>query len=239
MTPVAGAVAVLLVAAAGALLPAPRPIPALNRVRGGGEPESAMRRYRWLLGVLAACGGYAFGGPVLGPPAAVAAGSVTWVLAGRSEPAAERREREAARRDLPHVVHLLGVVLGSGVSVQEALIDVSRALPGPAGDHLRRAASRISLGVAPESVWAEVSAVPGLAPLGRALERAATSGSGVADVVQRLGDDLARDARHGVEDRARRVGVRAALPLGLCLLPAFLLVGIVPVVASALAAIRW
>ncbi len=32
--------------------------------------------------------------------------------------------------------------------------------------------------------------------------------------------------------RARRVGVRAAVPLGLCLLPAFLLIGIVPVVAG-------
>jgi len=32
-----------------------------------------------------------------------------------------------------------------------------------------------------------------------------------------------------------RVGVRAAVPLGLCLLPAFLLIGIVPVVAGLVA----
>ncbi|MCW2792983.1 MAG: type secretion system protein, partial [Nocardioides sp.] len=37
-----------------------------------------------------------------------------------------------------------------------------------------------------------------------------------------------------VEDRARAVGVKAALPLGLCLLPAFVLIGIVPLVAGLL-----
>jgi hypothetical protein len=45
-----------------------------------------------------------------------------------------------------------------------------------------------------------------------------------------LGDEQRAEAH----DRARRVGVVAALPLGLCLLPAFMLLGIVPTVASLL-----
>ena len=52
--------------------------------------------------------------------------------------------------------------------------------------------------------------------------------------MERLAADLARRARADVEDRARAVGVKAALPLGLCLLPAFVLVGIVPLVAGLL-----
>ena len=52
--------------------------------------------------------------------------------------------------------------------------------------------------------------------------------------VARLAEALAEDARGDVEDRARAVGVKAALPLGLCLLPAFVLLGIVPVVAGML-----
>jgi pilus assembly protein TadC len=241
VTPAAGPVlAAVLAGVAAALLPAARPdvSPRAGPVAATAR-DSVVRRHRLLLSVLASAAGYTLGGPMLGPPAAVAIAVVVWLLAGRSEPASVRRAERQARRDLPHVVHLLGVVLGSGVSVQAALVEVSRALPGPASDHLARAASRLSLGVPAETVWADVAELPGLAPLGRALERAASSGSAVADVVRRLGDDLAREARHEVEDRARRVGVKAALPLGLCLLPAFLLVGIVPVVASALAAIRW
>ncbi len=45
--------------------------------------------------------------------------------------------------------------------------------------------------------------------------------------------------RAEIEDLARTVGVRAALPLGVCLLPAFLLIGIVPVVVASLAALGW
>ena len=50
--------------------------------------------------------------------------------------------------------------------------------------------------------------------------------------VERLADDLGHQARADVEDRARAVGVKAAVPLGLCLLPAFVLIGIVPLVAG-------
>ena len=37
---------------------------------------------------------------------------------------------------------------------------------------------------------------------------------------------------------ARAVGVRAAVPLGLCLLPAFVLIGIVPLVVALLADLK-
>jgi Flp pilus assembly protein TadB len=47
--------------------------------------------------------------------------------------------------------------------------------------------------------------------------------------------DVARQERHGqVEAAARRVGVRSVLPLMTCFIPAFLLLGVVPTVASAL-----
>ena len=54
----------------------------------------------------------------------------------------------------------------------------------------------------------------------------------MVEAVERLADDLTGAARATVEDRARAVGVKAAVPLGLCLLPAFVLLGIVPLVAG-------
>ena len=73
-----------------------------------------------------------------------------------------------------------------------------------------------------------------LGALGRALVRAETSGSSVVDAVERLADELERSSLASIEDRARAVGVKAAVPLGLCLLPAFVLIGIVPTVAGLL-----
>jgi pilus assembly protein TadC len=56
----------------------------------------------------------------------------------------------------------------------------------------------------------------------------------VTQEVPRLADELDRRARLQVEERARAVGVKAAVPLGLCLLPSFLLIGVVPLVAALL-----
>ena len=92
--------------------------------------------------------------------------------------------------------------------------------------------ARLELGLDPVQVWSGLADDPVLAPLGRALARAHRSGAPVAETVARLAEELAERARADVEDQARTVGVRAAVPLGLCLLPAFLLVGIVPVVAA-------
>jgi Flp pilus assembly protein TadB len=209
----------------------------LPSVRSG--DHGALRRHRLLLGVLAAGGGVSF---VDGPWGwGVGAGLfvAVWVTAERIEPPGVRRDREEIRRDLPHVVQLLGIALGSGASVPSALQQVGVALPGRASEALRLATARLALGVPPEQVWSELASHAGLEPLGRALSRADSSGVRVADAVRRLGDELARERRLEVEDRARTVGIRAALPLGLCLLPSFLAVGIVPVIAAALDSLQW
>ena len=102
----------------------------------------------------------------------------------------------------------------------------------PAGDAWPARSETLGLGVDPGAVWRDVAQDPLLAPLGRALARAHTSGSSVVEAVEDLADALARESRADAEDLARSVGVRAAVPLGVCLLPAFVLVGIVPLAAG-------
>lgn len=234
--------AALVAGLAGALL-VPPPVGA----RGlGGLPDGAdlspaavgrvgwMVRWRWLLAALAGAGAASFIGGPAGLLAAPAAMVTAWVTLGRVEPAEVRREREQARRELPHVVRLLGTALAAGAAPADALEVVAQALPGAATGRLQPVAVRLRLGADPIATWAALTADPALAPLGRALARAQSGGVPVATAVARLADDLARAARADVEDRARAVGVRAAAPLGLCLLPAFLLIGIVPLVGGLL-----
>jgi pilus assembly protein TadC len=64
------------------------------------------------------------------------------------------------------------------------------------------------------------------------MTRAALSGAPVADVLSRLADDARREVRASSTAAARRVGVQAVAPLGLCFLPAFVFLGIIPVVAG-------
>jgi pilus assembly protein TadC len=95
----------------------------------------------------------------------------------------------------------------------------------------------LALGLRPEAAWLPALDIPELAPLGRAMVRAHGSGSSVTEEASRLADELERRARLRVEERARAVGVKAAVPLGLCLLPSFLLLGVVPLVAGLLASL--
>jgi pilus assembly protein TadC len=191
-------------------------------------------RHRMLWSALSGAGMAVLIGGVAGIVGAVAAGVATWVGIGRAEPPEARRRRESVRRDLPHVVTLLGSALSSGAAPGGAIGLVCQALPGPAASRLDPLAARLDLGADPAHVWAELARDPELGGLGRALARAHGSGTPVVAAVQRLADDLAHQARAEVEDRARAVGVKAALPLGLCLLPAFVLIGIVPLVAGLL-----
>lgn len=242
------AVAAVLAAATGALLWRPGVVSAgapdrdLADLARGLEPAdgpAGIRRYRLALAVSASLAGVSFLGGVRQWVVAGVLFAVVWAAATRAEPPGPRRTREQVVRDLPHVVRLLGISLTSGASVADALDHVAAALPGPASATLTVARARLSLGAPRDQVWAELARQPGFEPLGRALARADSSGAAVADVVARLGDELAQDARLTVEDRARTVGIRAALPLGVCLLPAFLLIGIVPVVVASVDALQW
>lgn len=198
-----------------------------------------MLRHRRLLSLLAGLGAWLFLGGAPGLVAGPVVTVVVWVVVGRGESPAVRRDRDAVRRELPHVVTLLAAALRAGVAPAEAARLVCRALPGPATARLDRSVARLELGADPAEVWSQLALEPGLAPLGRALSRSHATGASVVTAVERLSDQLAREARGDVEDRARAVGVKAAVPLGLCLLPAFLLIGIVPLVAGLMSTFRW
>ena len=200
------------------------------------EPDEERPR-RWLWSGLAGLGAWGFVSGWPGLAVGLVAGGVVWVVLGRAETPAQRRRRERLRADLPHVVGLLAAAVRSGLPPSGGLALVCDALPGPAADVLGALPPRIDLGVAPAEVWGSLTAIPALAPLGRTLARSARTGEPVADALERLGHELAARSRAEVEEEARRVGVKAAVPLGLCLLPAFLLVGVVPVVAGLVGAL--
>ena len=173
------------------------------------------------------------GGPV-GLGLGALSGVGTHLVVRRMEPPAVRRRREAVVAGLPHVVDLLAACLAAGQAPGAAIDEVTRVVSGPLHDELAAVSARLRLGVDPVTVWRELSRHPQLGVWGRCMLRAADSGASVADAMARLAEDLRLSARAAVEARARAVGVRAALPLGVCLLPAFVLLGVVPLVAGSL-----
>ncbi|RJO77916.1 type II secretion system F family protein [Nocardia panacis] len=129
---------------------------------------------------------------------------------------------------------LLAACLRAGLPMAGAARAVASGAPAPLGAALLRAADLLSLGADATAAW-ELAAreAPGAAEvttLARMARRSARSGASLAVAV----GELAEQRRAVVEDaaaaRAERAGVLIGGPLGLCFLPAFVCLGIVPVV---------
>ena len=227
----AGSAAVLLLA--GPVRHRP-PRPGATRVEA--DERATLHRGRPLLAVLAFAGAWVFFGGAVGAVAGAAAAATAWRVLGRAESLSVRRRREELERDLPTAVHLLSACLEAGAAVTTALETVAGALPGAVADELLLVRHRLALGVDPVVVWRDLGEHPELRPLGRAMARAHQSGAAVGLVVQRLAVELAAQTRARTDALARSVEVRAAAPLGVCFLPAFLLLGVVPMVVAVFSA---
>jgi Flp pilus assembly protein TadB len=231
--------AVAAAAAAAFVVPPPARVrwraPAPGRVT---DDRAALLRLRPVLVALAFVGAWVFVGGVIGVVAGVVGAAVAWRVLGKAESPAARRRREELERDLPTAVHLLGACLEAGAATTTALDAVADALPGAVADELRLVRHRLALGVDPVAVWRALGEHPQLRPLGRAMARAHQSGASVADLVGGLAVELGAQARSRTDALARSVEVRAAAPLGICFLPAFLLLGVVPMVAGVFSAMR-
>lgn len=156
-------------------------------------------------------------------------GGRSW-LAGRLR--RSQRPPQATAADVPPALDLLAACLSAGAMLAPALSAVALAFDGPIGMLLADIGRLSSLGAAPEDAWSAALRDQTWAPVARAVIRAHHSGAALTDVLSRTATDLRRELRTQAESAAARASVKAVLPLGLCFLPAFLLIGVVPVVAG-------
>lgn len=156
---------------------------------------------------------------------------------GRLEPASARRRRARIGADLPLAVDLLAACLRAGRPVGEALAVVAGAVGGPLGTLFAEVDARLRLGADPADAWGLLAGEPGCAPLARAIRRAMRSGAPLADTLEQLAADVRQERRWSADERARAIEARSVVPLGLCFLPAFVLIGIVPTVAGSLSGV--
>lgn len=139
-------------------------------------------------------------------------------------------EADQAARQLSPAAELLAACLAAGAPPGAAADAVGRTLGGPLGTALRRVAAEVRLGGDPAQCWTRLAALPGAYDLGRWMARASTTGVPPVAAVSRLAAEYRAARIRSAGAKARRAAVLATAPLGLCFLPAFLAVGVVPVV---------
>ncbi|WP_406443476.1 type II secretion system F family protein [Streptomyces sp. NBC_01613] len=201
-------------------------------MRAGPRFEVRGAARRWLPAAGMVCAGWV----LVGGPAgvlvglAVAGGLWRWRVRKAAGRGAEAYDPGEAARQLPLSADLVAACIAAGAGPVVAARAVGEALGGPVGDALARGAAEVRLGGEAAEAWRGLAALPGAGALARLLERADVSGLPAATPVARLAADVRADWARTATARARRAAVMVTAPVGLCFLPAFMAVGVLPVV---------
>ena len=154
-------------------------------------------------------------------------------------PRARRRGSRSVKRaeacappgaDTALMLELLAAQLRAGLSPLAALMALAEALNS---GHLRQICRRLQVGATWEAAWAG-TASGNWGQLRDALAPAYTAGSPSAPLLRALADAQRLSERRAAERAAGKLSVALVVPLGLCSLPAFICLGIVPILISLL-----
>jgi pilus assembly protein TadC len=129
---------------------------------------------------------------------------------------------------------VLAACLRSGMAVSTAASATAQSAPPALARLLNRAADLLALGAEPATAWTNSAGATDdhADALLRLARRSASSGAALAQGVAELADQSRHEAADAASAAAERASVLIAGPLGLCYLPAFVCLGIVPVVAG-------
>ncbi|MCC2594384.1 type II secretion system F family protein [Tessaracoccus sp. OS52] len=233
----------LMVGAATLAFPAPHA--GLRRLSGAdaatgrvamllsGKPQAPSLRSRvWLGGVVAGLLLLADPTPV---GAALAAPAGTLVLVGSGWLWPSGRADPAVGMQLPGTLELLAACIEAGAPMQRAVETVAEVSSEPTVGLLEGVAGQLRLGRAEAEAWLQLREDPSWGPVARDVARSARSGTSLVDALRVHAEDQRRRLEAERAKAARAVGVRSVMPLMVCFLPAFVLVGVVPIVAGLMA----
>ena len=161
----------------------------------------------------------------------IAAGTV--LLLGWLEPGAARARRQRLVLEVPQALELVAACLAVGMPPRQACAAVTEAFDGPVREDLGRVQRAVQLGTADSEAWRTLRGHPQLGPAATDLARSVESGTELVSALRGHAANARERRRAALQQAARAVGVRSVLPLMTCFIPAFLLLGVVPTVASA------
>jgi len=211
----------------------------LGRVRPAAAPRPTTG-LRGRLPSLALMVSVAMGALAVSPIAAAPAVGAVLLARRAAAGRAERRRRHAVVGELPDVIALLALALGAGMTVTRAVAAVGQRGWGLLAGELRAVADEVANGRRLADCLEELPGRvgEGVRPLTTALLSSERYGTPILESLDRLAAETRADARRRADEAARRAPVKLAFPLVVCILPAFALLTVAPLLASALRGLR-
>lgn len=140
-------------------------------------------------------------------------------------------------------LHMIMVALRSGVSIPRALNTVGDAMPGGRGLWMESVSKALLSGCTWREAWSAPYSVDYSTKSGSnslmlshwlstSLEESWCCGASPVPVLRALTNNYEQSLRNVARQETARLSVRLLLPVGLCFLPAFLCIGILPTIVS-------
>lgn len=150
-----------------------------------------------------------------------------------------RKDRDVSQSathiDTALTLEILASQLEAGMGLEQALETLADALPqNQTAKNLRTICTALTLGADWDSAWGRYPNDRLLLQLSRILAPGAASGSPSAALLRNQSAAHRTTRRRAAERAAGKLSVALVLPLGLCSLPAFICLGIVPILVSLL-----
>ncbi|WP_427006272.1 type II secretion system F family protein [Pseudarthrobacter sp. H2] len=148
-----------------------------------------------------------------------------------------RRASNPGLRDTAMMLELIGAMLDAGAGLGRSLELVAALASAELSRPLGPVVSALAIGADWDTAWrsSEVRS-PELLALRDALGFAALTGAPSSAILYAQAARMRRARFRTAEKRAAALGVKLVLPLGLCSLPAFVCLGVVPVLLAMLPA---
>ena len=152
---------------------------------------------------------------------------------GWLEPSAARVRQQRLVLEAPQALELLAACLAVGTPTRHACAAVVATFDGPVAEDLQQVLAAVELGVPDSQAWLALADHGQLGPAAVDLARSVESGTRMVAALRAHAETARERRRAALQQAARGVGVRSVLPMMTCFIPAFLLLGVVPTVVSA------
>jgi len=223
-----------------------RHLPAAVRTNGDGQRhpdrQAADAATAVLVSALAAAVAIRLVHGPRGAVAAAAAAAAGWLLPRRRRRRDGELRRRAVEAGLAHACDLVSLALTAGCDVPGAVSAAAPLATGECGERLRSACAAYEVGGSFDDALDEIRAGVGsdtVDELCAVLGAARRDGGAPAETVAAFAADVRLRARLVAQAEARTLPVRLLFPLVFCVLPAFVLLTILPLLSSALGDLQW
>ena len=136
-------------------------------------------------------------------------------------------------RDTAMMLELVAAMLDAGSGIGRSLELVAASASGKYSGALRPVVAALAIGADWETAWRSSAVrLPEILELRDALGFAALTGAPSSAILYAQAARLRRERFRAAEKRAASLGVKLVVPLGLCSLPAFICLGVVPVLLA-------